>query len=238
MPACAAQARAPAPRRAGRRGSPRGRSGAGVSGRAGSRFLLISWMTPITSPHRRQHRHGQHRAGAVAGLVVEAAVVAEASGSSPASGARPRSGMLIGCPREHRLADDRLVVDGERELLEVDLDRVVLRQHEVEPLADDQAAVGDPRPRRRRRCPRRRRSPGGTSPGSRPAACGCRARRPARARWPPAPPARSGTGRAAAWSSETLTARDYNSSAFRIDADWRPIWRRSLAGTARRRAAS
>ena len=42
--------------------------------------------------------------------------------------------MLMGFAVEHGLADDRLLVDAERELLEVDLERVVLRQHEVQPL--------------------------------------------------------------------------------------------------------
>ena len=90
--------------------------------------------------HRREHRHRQHRAGAVAGLVVEAAVVAEGR-RLPGRRRAPQVGDVDRLSGQRRLPDDRLVVDREREGLKVDLDRVVLRQHEAQPFGDGRALL-------------------------------------------------------------------------------------------------
>jgi hypothetical protein len=83
---------------------------------------------------RRQHGHGQHRARLVTRFLVKGAVVLEA----PRIVCRilqQRQVRDVDRPRlEHRPADNRRAVDGELRLLEIDGQRIVLRQHEVENL--------------------------------------------------------------------------------------------------------
>ena len=187
-----------------------------VGERAGRIAPLVDQLDDADDlARRRQHRHGQHRARAVAGLVVEAAVVAA---SVLRLRRAPRSLVEVGDVDrllvEDRLADDRLVVDVQLELLEVDLDRIVLRQHEVEQLLRRRLVLGlaaalllDAR----RRCPRRRRSPGGTSRRMTASSFLMSRSDAARARSRPAPPARSWpVGRLPA--PPALTWRDYTRS--------------------------
>ena len=78
----------------------------------------------------RQHGHGQHRARAVADLVVEAAIVRAGPGGRRGL---PNVGHVDWPTGQHRATRHRGIVNRQGELLEVHLDRIVLREHEVQP---------------------------------------------------------------------------------------------------------
>ena len=105
---------------------------------AGSRFLLMSWTTPITTVLVVLHGHDQHRLRAVARLLVEGA----ADGVGRAL--REVVGVLLvhRLPGERHVARDRGLVEGDRELLEVHGHAVVLGELEAQPVAVPVAASG------------------------------------------------------------------------------------------------